>query len=110
MTEAQLVRKITDALRKAGCWVLKLHGGPMQLSGIPDLLVVRDGKAHFFEVKLPGKKATKLQQHRIDQLRGHGAVAEVVTSVEEAMQSIQISVDYWDNPGLLNGEASKCSD
>lgn len=57
----------------------------MQTSGIPDLLCVKHGRAVFFEVKQPGKKPSELQKHRMHEIRTTGgAVAEVVTSRQEA--------------------------
>lgn len=57
----------------------------MQTSGIPDLLCVKHGRAVFFEVKQPGKKPTELQKQRMHEIRtAGGAVAEVVTSRQEA--------------------------
>lgn len=86
MNEKAIVEKIVKALRAKGCWVTKLHGGPMQQAGLPDLLVVWQGRAIFLEVKKPGGEATKLQLHTIEKLREVGAVAAVVFSVDEAMK------------------------
>lgn len=59
----------------------------MQTSGIPDLLCLKNGRAVFLEVKQPGKKPTRLQEHRMLEIRKvGGAVAEVVTSKEEAKE------------------------
>ena len=41
-------------------------------SGIPDLLVLKDGKASFVEVKREGQKPRPLQQFRIKELREKG--------------------------------------
>jgi len=69
---------------------MKIAGGPMQRTGIPDLLAVIDGRAVFLEVKRPGNKATKLQLHRIAELRGAGATAEVVTNWNEALEALNL--------------------
>lgn len=86
--ESAIVVRIVAALKKRGCFVIKLHGGPMQRSGLPDLLVLLDGRAVFLEVKRPGEQATPLQVHTLRLLRVVGAVAEVVTSVEEACRVV----------------------
>lgn len=83
MSEKAIVDKIRDHLRKQGFWVLKIHGGPTQTAGIPDLLAVRDGRAFFFEVKTATGKTSRLQVHTIEQLRSFGAVAEIVCSVAD---------------------------
>jgi hypothetical protein len=59
-------------------------GGRWATTGIPDLLVVIDGRACFLEVKRPGCKPTPLQAHRIAEIQAAGAVAEVVRSWDEA--------------------------
>lgn len=41
-------------------------------SGIPDLLLLKDGKASFVEVKREGQKPRPLQQFRIKELREKG--------------------------------------
>lgn len=38
-------------------------------SGIPDLLLLKDGKASFVEVKREGQKPRPLQEYRIKELR-----------------------------------------
>ena len=82
-------KAITDAicrrLREAGLWHVKLHGSPMQRRGLPDLLIIVDGRAVFLEVKRPGLGATRLQGHRIAELREAGAVAGVVHSWDETL-------------------------
>lgn len=41
-------------------------------SGIPDLLLLKDGKASFVEVKRDGQKPRPLQEYRIKELRSLG--------------------------------------
>ena len=87
MTEKQLTNKIVAALRAEGAWVMKTHTGarnqqPSQ-KGLPDIVGCHDGYFFAFEVKLPGQKATKLQQYTLDEITGAGGVAKVVHSVEE---------------------------
>lgn len=74
---------------------MKIHGGPFQTAGIPDLLIIKEGRAYFLEVKQPGKRPTKLQEQRMNEIRAKGkAVAEWVTSREQAEE-------------VLNGNASE---
>lgn len=84
---------ITAAIKKAaeadGWWVMKIHGGPHQLAGVPDLLCIRNGLAVFLEVKQPGKKATALQVRRMAEItRKGGAPCDVVTSTCEAAAAL----------------------
>lgn len=46
--------------------------------GIPDLLLLKDGKASFIEVKRKGQKPRPLQQYRIKQLQELGFDVKVV--------------------------------
>lgn len=73
---------------------MKIHGGPYQLAGVPDLLCVRDGRALFLEVKRPGEKPTAIQRARMDEIKTvGGAVCAVVTSVEEADDYLRVDAD-----------------
>lgn len=84
-----LERTITDGImglaKERGIWVMKIHGGPYQKSGIPDCLFIKHGEARFIEVKRPGEKPSKLQEVRMNEIRTiGGAVAEWVDNVAAA--------------------------
>lgn len=64
-------------------WFTKLHGGPMQKAGLPDIHVCYHGLAVYLEVKTATGKASPLQEHTIDLIRAAGGVAVVVRSVDE---------------------------
>lgn len=83
--ERDIVKVIVRSAKASGWWTMKIHGGPYQPAGIPDLLCVKDGKAVWLEVKQPGKKASAIQLQRIAEIREQsGAPCYVVTSREEA--------------------------
>lgn len=64
---------------------MKVHGGPYQLSGVPDLLCIKAGRAMFLEVKQPGKHPTEIQRRRMNEIETvGGAACHVVTSKEQA--------------------------
>ena len=90
MTEALLVRRILKALRQAGAVAVKYHGSAFGTAGTPDILGCFRGRAFALEVKLRGreKTVTPLQAKRLREWRTAGAVAEVVTSVEEALEYV----------------------
>jgi hypothetical protein len=88
MTEAHLTRDVIaylKALRQSGrrVWWVKLHGGPMQRSGVPDLLVVIDGRVVFVELKAPGNEPSRLQEHTIAQIEAAGGTAEWVDNLDD---------------------------
>lgn len=85
--EATIVAAIVREAKERGHWVMKVHGGPFQLAGVPDLLCIKRGVATFLEVKQPGKKPTVIQERRMAEIeRVGGALCHVVTSREEAAQ------------------------
>ena len=62
-------------------------------SGVPDQLIVTDwGETVFVEVKRPGGKLSRLQEHHITALKGQGAQAWVVyckSDVDSLMLTIE---------------------
>lgn len=100
--ETLLVEKIRKAVKKRhpSAMIVKIHGGPYQAAGLPDLVVVLDGRIYGFEVKKQrlGEseehaygRATIRQRKRIADLRAAGAVAEVVLSVDEVLAALPSS-------------------
>lgn len=79
------IKKYLQELKKAGAPVFyfKVHGGPIQQAGIPDWHILYDGAPHYLEVKAPGKKASRLQQHIMNQIAEAGGITCIVTSLEE---------------------------
>ena len=92
MNEAQLSQKIIKALRELPeCWAVKTHGTPFGYVGEPDIRGVVLGLAFFLEVKVPGKEytLTPAQKQALERWRKAGAVAEVVTSVEQSVAIVR---------------------
>jgi len=71
-----------DALRRLpNTWVFKVHGGPYQAAGVPDVLVLRHGVLFGIELKRPGEVPTPLQQHQLDAIeRAGGRTAIIFTT------------------------------
>lgn len=90
--EASIVKSITAAAQKRGAWVLKTQGDGKR-SGTPDLLLCWRGRFIAFEVKQPGKTATRQQAANLNRLRRAGAVAAVVTSASDAMAVFDKIID-----------------
>jgi len=92
--EGKVTKQIIDylkTLKRSGeaVWWLKLHGGPMQKAGVPDLLVIREGRHFLFEIKNPGGKATQLQQILINKVNAAGGFATVVHSVDDVKNALE---------------------
>ena len=87
--EGRLTRQIGSYLKSrknAGEPIsfVKLHGGPMQLAGLPDWLVILRGRPILIEVKAPDGVVSKLQEVRMNELRKAGAVVAVARTLDEA--------------------------
>lgn len=94
--EATLVAKIKKAVseRYPEALVYKNHGNQFSAAGLPDLTIVLNGAAVYFEVKAakPSEssaavmsRVTPIQTDFIYRLRKAGAVAEVVWEVDQAL-------------------------
>ena len=83
MRESSIVAAIKIKLLKAGWFVFKIHGGILQIAGMPDLLCLRDGIYVWLEVKTPDGRLSGRQKFIHDLLRGKGADVRVVRSAEE---------------------------
>lgn len=83
--ESTITAAIKKSAEAAGWWCMKIHGGPHQLPGVPDLLCIKRGRAVWLEVKQPGKKATPLQRRRMEEITNRGgSPCYVVTDTNEA--------------------------
>lgn len=96
--ETRLVRKMVKAIEKAHpeAFCTKIHGGPYQRSGLPDLLVVIDGRLAALEAKAPApgesdeharERVTEIQQATLDEMARAGVLTRVVISVDEAVRA-----------------------
>lgn len=96
--ETALVGRIKTAVKRkfpnGRAMIVKIAGGRYQMAGLPDLIVVIDGRIYGFEVKKQrlGEseqhargRATLLQEARLADLRRAGAVTAVVLSVDEVL-------------------------
>lgn len=88
--ERTIVNRIVRELKARGHWVMKVHGSPLQVRGVPDLLACVRGRFVALEVKDPhGDPPTALQLYTIDQIRAAGGIAAVVTSLEEVLALLE---------------------
>ncbi len=78
--ESQVQRSLIKKYEADGWLVVKLI--LTTKAGIPDLLLLKNGKARFVEVKRPNGHPTKLQQYRIQQLRNMGFDVQVKYNCE----------------------------
>lgn len=89
--ESRLQRRIRKRLEAAfprSHW-FKVHGGPFQPAGLPDLVGCVEGRYCGLEVKRPGERASPVQRATIARLKRAGAISGVVTSVAEAIATVR---------------------
>jgi hypothetical protein len=91
--ESRLQLRIRKGLQRevGGKW-FKVHGGPFQSAGLPDLIGCVDGLFFGFEVKLPNdpkSKPTALQLATIAEYQSEGGYVCVVESLEEAVAVVR---------------------
>jgi Holliday junction resolvase len=87
--ERTIVAKVMDEARRLGWWTMKNHGNAYSLKGLPDVLVIKDGRAAWMEVKRPGHDATRVQEHRMRELAKVGCPVTVVRSVGDAREFLE---------------------
>ena len=96
MNETTLVRNIRARLRALGAWTFKVHGGPYQTPGLPDIIGFYHGTGFAMEVKVkPGAKPTPLQAAMLEIMKETGgAFTACVHSVAEA-EAIIKEIEGW---------------
>lgn len=82
MTESQIEKKLVAYCRKRGIYTRKFVSPANR--GVPDRVIVGNGRVLFLELKREGNKPTELQKWGLAQLREHGAEAHLATGYDEA--------------------------
>lgn len=96
MLEKEIERELTKCVKEKGGMCLKQTG----MAGIPDrLILLLDGKCGFVELKAPGEKPRKLQEHRMKELREIGYLTFVV-SMKDEINGVLKAIE---NGGKRNG-------
>lgn len=80
--ESELEKDAIDFAKKHG-WLAMKFVSPGK-RGVPDRLFIRGGRVVFIEFKRRGEKPSVQQEHRIKELRDHGANVYVCDSLEYA--------------------------
>ena len=83
--ETKLVEKIMNRLKAEGGFWVKIHGGPMQQSGIPDIIGCYKGRFVGIEVKVGKNTTSKLQDIVLTELTEAGALCGVAYSINDAI-------------------------
>lgn len=76
MREQDIQSRLIKKLESEGYYVIKLI--KTNKNGIPDIIAIPKGSGvEFYEVKVPGKKPSVLQEFRLKELNEHGCNAKV---------------------------------
>jgi hypothetical protein len=91
--ESRLQRKIQKALKDqygSEIFIFKIHGGPLMMAGLPDLIGCIRGIFFGIEVKMPESidNVSAIQQRVHARIRRAGGVVEVASSVPDALAFI----------------------
>lgn len=97
--ETRLSEKVLNTLKSQGGWWFKVHGGPFQLAGVPDIIGCWQGLFVAIELKVPGGEPTKLQLLVIEAIIKAGGRAGIATSVEEAINIRDNNIYFIRNRG-----------
>ena len=81
MLESARQTQIKKKLQEDGWIVIKLI--KTSITGIPDILALKDGKAMFVEVKQPKGVLSEIQKYRINQLKEIGFDVRVWIGYEQ---------------------------
>ena len=73
MRESTLEAKIVKFCRENGILTYKFSSPSHR--GVPDRIMMKNGKVLFMELKAPGKKPTTLQLHEMGKIRQSGNAA-----------------------------------
>ena len=88
--ESKVVKKIKTALEGEGAFVIKLHGTPFMVAGLPDLVGCYRGRFFGFEVKREeGIPAKPIQQYFLGRIRKAGGMASLIHSPEMALERLR---------------------
>lgn len=98
--EARLSKKIVDKLKTHGAFASKIHGGPMQAGGLPDVVGCYNGFFFAIEVKIPGREGTLTprQAAKLAQIQKTGGRVGVATNVLQALEIATGRSGRWKNP------------
>lgn len=84
--ESAIERNICEYAKRNGCLVFKFTSPGHR--GVPDRMIIKDGKVLFLEVKREGKRPTLLQVKCINELRKGGVFAQWTDSADEGKQMV----------------------
>jgi hypothetical protein len=89
--EYRIVQNIKKLIRSRGGWVVKIHGGPYQDAGTPDLLACYKGMFIAIEVKTSRgvvRPEQKAAQRAIAESGGYALITHLIGDVADVLDTI----------------------
>lgn len=85
MTEKSIRKKIKQHFERCGWCVIPYIQTGYCVAGVPDLILVGEGRVVFVETKQPGEKPTAKQNEWKTKLENRGATVIVATCLEDVL-------------------------
>lgn len=90
MKESAIQKSILDYLKRLPkCRAKNNHGSAYSGSGEPDITALYRGRFLAIEVKRPGEKPTRIQEHVLQKYKEAGAITLVAESVDDVRRLIK---------------------
>lgn len=89
--EYRIVQNIKKLVRSRGGWIVKIHGGPYQDSGTPDLLACYKGRFISIEVKTArgvARPEQRAAQQAIASSGGYALITHLIGEVADVLNEI----------------------
>lgn len=89
--EYRIVQNIKKLIRARGGWCVKIHGGPYQDAGTPDILACYKGRFVAIEVKTPRgviRPEQRAVQRAIISSGGYALITHLVGKVADVLDAI----------------------
>lgn len=90
MLEKQVENQIKKWLKQHNYWYFKVHGGPFQKVGVPDIIACINGRFVAIEVKRSdGGIVSELQKAQIQKIKDSGGLVGVAHNMKEFWQILK---------------------
>jgi Holliday junction resolvase len=89
--EYRIVQNIKKLIRARGGWVVKIHGGPYQDSGTPDILACYKSRFISIEVKTArgvARPEQRIAQEAIYAAGGYALITHLIGEVADVLDAI----------------------
>ena len=83
-TEAELEAKVREYLKSQGWLVFKFVSPGT--AGVPDRIIIRDGRVVFLELKTSRGRLSKIQEQIKNQIQQHGGEYHVIRGKSDAVR------------------------